>query len=161
MGSGKTSVGKQLAQLKKTTFYDSDLEIERRTGVTVSWIFEVEKEAGFRKREEETIADLTTMNDIVMATGGGSIISEKNRERLKSTGIVIYLKVSFEVQFKRTRRRKSTRPLLNQPNPKEKLTKLNQEREPLYRETADLIYDTDQFIPLALAKKILNDIKKL
>ncbi len=158
MGSGKTSVGKFLAKLKKTTFYDSDEEIERRAGVSVAWIFEKEKEAGFRKREEEAIAILTKLKGTIIATGGGSVLSEKNRNQLKSTGTVVYLRVSLNDQLERTRRRKGKRPLLNQPNPKEKLEALNQAREPIYRELADLIYDTDNKEPIAIAKQILKDV---
>ena len=161
MGAGKTSVGNQLARAKKTTFYDSDQEVEKRSGVTVSWVFEVEGEAGFRQREEAVIAELSKMKGIVIATGGGSVVTANNRKQLKATGVVVYLQVSFDKQFERTSRRKGTRPLLNQPNPKEKLAKLNQEREPLYQEIADLTYSTDKLAPAALAKRILADIKKL
>ncbi len=161
MGAGKTSVGKQLAKLTKLRFYDTDTEIMERTGVQLSWIFEVEKEAGFRKREQDMIAELTALKDIVLSTGGGSILKPENRQCLSANGFVIYLSVSLGKQLQRTSRQKVTRPLLEQPNPEQILIQLNKEREPLYVEIADFTYNTDDYTPIALAKKILKDTKVL
>lgn len=158
MGSGKTSVGMQLASLTDAQFIDSDQEIERRTGVSIAWIFEKEKEAGFRNRETEILAELTHQQNIILSTGGGSILSEKNREHLKSTGFIVYLSVSLNAQFERTSRRKGARPLLNEPNPREKLTILNKNREPIYEALADLCIDTNNCSPLEVAQAILAQI---
>lgn len=158
MGAGKTSVGKQLAELTGAAFIDSDNEIEKRTGVSIAWIFEKEKEAGFRKRETEIIKELTERKNIILSTGGGSIVTEKNCHYLKSTGFVVYLTVSFDVQFERTSRRKGARPLLNAPNSKETLETLNKNREPIYKELADITIDTDHCSPQEVAKIILKKI---
>ncbi len=159
MGSGKTSVGRQLASLTKQPYYDSDQEIEQRSGVTVSWIFEKEGEPGFRQREEDIIAELTALDGIILATGGGCVVRDNNRKRLHDNGIVIYLKVSLPIQYERTSRRKGVRPLMESNNPKAKLAQLNAAREPLYAEIANLIYDTDLLEPKTIAQKIVDDVK--
>lgn len=160
MGAGKTSVGKQLSKITRMALYDTDAEIVRRTGVSISWIFEKEKEAGFRQREAEIIDDLTTLNKIILSTGGGSIVTPGNCQHLAERGIVIYLYVSLEIQIDRTRRT-DTRPLLeNVADPVAKLISLNAEREPLYKAIADLTYNTDHLQPHALAEKILTDIEE-
>lgn len=161
MGSGKTSVGMQLAKKAKMKFFDSDTEIERRSGVTISWIFEVEKEAGFRQREAKMIEELTSLDQIILATGGGCILTPRNRELLSNTGVVVYLKVSLPEQLRRTSHRQGVRPLVNVPDPAARLTQLNREREPLYLSIADLIYNTDLQLPQVIAQHILHDIKNL
>lgn len=161
MGSGKSSVGKYLAKITKKDFYDSDHEIQSRTGVSISWIFEVETEAGFRRREQNVIAELIKLNNIVLSTGGGCVVTPANRKSLSQHGVVIYLKVSLPIQVERTSHRKDTRPLVDVPNPEKKLIELNQQREPLYEEIADLVYDTDNKTPKAIANQIAKDIKKL
>lgn len=161
LGAGKSSVGKCLAELAKLTFYDSDHEIERLTGVDISWIFEVEGEAGFRKREAETIAVLTKLDHIVLSTGGGAVINKTNRKLLRENGVVVYLKVSIERQLQRTSRKKDSRPLLKVYNTKEKLEQLNKTRSPMYEEIAKLTYETDDLSPRALATQILKDIEAL
>lgn len=161
MGAGKSSVGKHLAKLTKKQFFDSDAEIEKRTGVAISWIFEVEQEAGFRKREEKVIDELTQMDNVVLSTGGGCIVTKNNRIHLSKNGIVVYLKVSFDVQLQRTSRHTATRPLLEVSNPADILRKLNAQREPLYKEIADLTYETDNKTPRAIASKIIKDINDL
>lgn len=161
MGSGKSSVGKCLAKISKKDFYDSDHEIQRRTGVSISWIFEVETETGFRKREENVISELVKLDNVVLSTGGGCIVTPMNRRHLSEHGVVIYLKVSLPIQVERTSHRKDTRPLVDVPNPKEKLMELNKIREPLYEEIADLVYDTDNKTPKNIANQIIKDVKKL
>jgi shikimate kinase len=141
MGSGKTAVGRQLALRMRREFLDTDQEIERRTGVDIPYIFEKEGETGFREREREVIRDLTQLNDIVMATGGGAVLSEVNRSRLRSTGIVVYLETTVDEQLRRTRRSQS-RPLLRQDDPRSVLEKLRAERQHLYGEIADYSFDT-------------------
>lgn len=156
MGSGKSTIGKNLAQLMRLPFYDSDQVIESRTGVSVSWIFELEGEEGFRHRESFIISELTQLQGIVLATGGGVVVTPENLKNLSKRGIVIYLNVSIEIQLQRTRY--GGRPLLNCADPKERLLDLNSKRDPLYRSIADLIYNTDDLIPLKLAQSIKDDV---
>lgn len=141
MGSGKTAVGRELARSLKLPFFDSDTEIERKTGVDVAYIFEREGEAGFRSREREMIRELTGKSGIVLATGGGVVLDERNRARLSDQGTVVYLQTTVEEQLRRTRRSK-TRPLLNAPDPRAVLEKLAAERRPLYESIADLTIET-------------------
>jgi shikimate kinase len=141
MGAGKTTIGKLIAKHLDKVFYDSDQEIEKRTGVNIPLIFELEGEAGFRKREAAVIAELTAMHDIVMATGGGVVLREENRKNLQTYGTVIYLRASVHDLWQRTKNDKN-RPLLQGGNVKEKLEKLFSERDPLYREVASLVIDT-------------------
>lgn len=141
MGVGKTTIGMRLADKLKKTFADSDREIEKRTGANIPLIFEVEGEAGFRKREAEMIDDLTRQSNIVLATGGGAIISEQNRQRLKDRGFVIYLQAPLESLLARTSKDKN-RPLLQNANPDKILADLMAKREPFYQEVADLVFET-------------------
>ena len=161
MGAGKTSVGKCLATLTGTLLYDSDSEIEKRTGTDIPRIFEKEGETGFRKHESEMIESLCKLDNVILATGGGAVLTESSRRRLSKYGIVVYLMVSIDIQFKRIIQKRESRPLFTKHNSKEKLKKLNEEREPLYRAIADLVYSTDNLKPRQLATQILNDIKKI
>jgi len=141
MGAGKTTVGRLLAKHYGCVFYDSDHEIETRTGVKIPVIFEIEGEAGFRKREEAAIADLTGLSGIVLATGGGAVLSAANRDRLRENGVVIYLRGMPEHLYERTRHDRN-RPLLQTENPLARLRELFKQRDPLYREVADIVVDT-------------------
>ncbi|KAB2320052.1 shikimate kinase [Betaproteobacteria bacterium SCN1] len=141
MGAGKTTVGRLLAKHYGCVFHDSDHEIEARTGVKIPVIFEIEGEAGFRKREAAAIAELTALNGIVLATGGGAILAQANREALRRNGVVIYLRGTPEHLYERTRHDRN-RPLLQTGNPLEKLRELHRQRDPLYREVADIVVDT-------------------
>jgi shikimate kinase len=141
MGAGKTTVGRLLAKHYDCVFYDSDHEIEARTGVRIPVIFEIEGEAGFRKREETAITELTALQGIVLATGGGAILSPLNRENLRHNGVVIYLRGTPEHLYERTRHDRN-RPLLQTGNPLAKLRELYAQRDPLYREVADIVVDT-------------------
>lgn len=141
MGAGKTTVGKLLAKQLGKTFIDSDHEIELRTGVKIPVIFEIEGEAGFRKREEGVISDLAGRANIVLGTGGGAILSALNRETLRTQGTVVYLRGSPEQLYERTRHDRN-RPLLQTEDPLAKLRELYVQRDPLYREIADLVVDT-------------------
>ena len=142
MGAGKSTIGRQLAKQLGRPFHDSDHEIESRTGVDIPLIFELEGEAGFRKRETTVIDELTRLPNIVLATGGGAILDPANREHLKTRGQVIYLHTSVNHQLKRTRKDRN-RPLLQTDNPRKKLEELMSVRDPLYREIAGIVIDTD------------------
>ncbi len=142
MGAGKSAVGRQLARLLHLEFIDSDEEIETRTGVDIPFIFEKEGEEGFRKREVQVIDELSRRDGVVLATGGGAIMNADSRNRLGARGYVVYLYTSVAQQLERTRRGRS-RPMLNNENPKKVLEELMAIRDPLYREVADLIVDTD------------------
>jgi shikimate kinase len=142
MGSGKSAVGRQLAQRLGLTFVDSDAEIEARTGVDVACIFDREGEAGFRSRERDVIDLLTRQPRSLVATGGGAVLDALTRERLRSRGCVVYLRTSVDQQLARTRR-STHRPLLDTPDPRATLQRLMLQRAGLYEETADLTVDTD------------------
>ena len=154
MGAGKTTVGKRLGETLGLEFIDSDHEIELRTGVDIPYIFEKEGEPGFRRREKAVIADLTLRGGIVLATGGGSVLDPENRQYLSARGFVVYLHASVDQQLARTAR-SDNRPLLkNTGNRREVLQNLFGERDPLYREIADLVLDTDERSAKTLVKEI-------
>jgi len=157
MGAGKTTVGRHLAELLGREFLDSDQEIERKTGATIPWIFEKEGEKGFRNRETMVIDELTARSHLVVATGGGAVTQLPNREFLKQRGIVVYLYTPVEIQLQRTYRDKN-RPLLQVENPEQKLRDLLAIRDPLYREIADYIIETNQGAARDLAQKIFHMI---
>ncbi|QIO04742.1 shikimate kinase AroK [Acinetobacter shaoyimingii] len=157
MGAGKTTVGRHLADLLNREFLDSDHEIERKTGATIPWIFEKEGEQGFRTRESLVINELTNKKNLVLATGGGAVTQTVNREYLKHRGIVIYLYTPVEIQLQRTYRDKN-RPLLQVENPEQKLKDLLAIRDPLYRDVAHYIIETNQGAARDLAQKILQVI---
>lgn len=141
MGAGKTTVGRLLAHFLGKTFYDSDREIQKRTGVGIPLIFEIEGEAGFRKRETEMLAELAQMENIVLATGGGAVLSTENCKLLKERGIVIYLRAAVEDLWRRTRQDQN-RPLLRTPDPRKKLIELYGQRDPLYRDAAHIVVES-------------------
>ena len=154
MGAGKSTIGRQIARQLHLEFYDSDSEIERRTGAEISWVFELEGEEGFRAREEKVIEELTENMGIVLATGGGSVMSKESRNRLSARGVVVYLKTPIEKQLARTQRDKR-RPLIAEAeDPRKVLEELAQERDPLYEEIADITVQTDE----QSAKFVVNDI---
>ena len=142
MGAGKSTIGRQLARELKHEFVDSDREIEERTGVDIPFIFDMEGEAGFRRREARVIDELTRRSGIVLATGGGAVLDPENRRHLASRGTVIYLRTSVDQQLARTARDKK-RPLLQTEDPRARLEELLREREPLYRSVADIVVETD------------------
>jgi shikimate kinase len=152
-GSGKTAVGRQLARDTGLRFVDSDLEIEKRTGVEVGYIFEKEGERRFRERESEMIRELTALEGIVLATGGGAILAPENRERLAANGIVVYLKTGINEQLKRTGRSRK-RPLLNRQDPRQVLESMATARTPLYEEIADIALDTNSQRVRSVAQKL-------
>ncbi len=141
MGAGKTTVGRLLARHYGCEFRDSDHEIEARTGVKIPHIFEIEGEAGFRRREAAVIAELTSLKGLVLATGGGAVLAPENRAALAGNGLVVYLRGTPEHLYERTRHDRN-RPLLQTDNPLEKLRELYRQRDPIYREIADIVVDT-------------------
>lgn len=142
MGAGKSTIGRQLAKALGREFHDSDKEIERRTGVDIPLIFELEGEEGFRTREREVLDELTQCPNIVLATGGGAVLNPENRRHLSERGFVIYLETSVDQQLDRTARDRG-RPLLHTEDPRGRLEDLLRVRDPLYREIADLVLNTD------------------
>ena len=156
MGSGKTAVGKYLARLLDAPFYDSDAEIERRTGVDIPYIFEKEGEAGFRERERETIDALTHSEPMVLATGGGAVLRPENRNCLASRGFVVYLETSVAQQTHRVRHARNRPLLTNVVDPAAKLEQLMRERAPLYAEIADLTVTTDGRRVRSVAEEIIR-----
>ncbi|KMT65948.1 shikimate kinase AroK [Catenovulum maritimum] len=156
MGAGKSTIGRQLAQELHLEFFDSDSEIERRTGADIAWVFDVEGEAGFRVREEKVIFDLTEKQGIVLATGGGSIISKETRNRLSARGFVVYLETTIDKQVARTAKDKR-RPLLQTgEEPRDILENLADSRNPLYEEIADLVVKTDNQSAKVVAREIIE-----
>lgn len=153
MGAGKTTIGKQLAEVLKKDFYDTDREIEERCGADIAWIFDIEGEEGFRKREKKIIEELTEKLGIVLATGGGAVALPENRTRLAARGTVIYLNTTIDQQLDRTERDK-TRPLLQVDDKKSVLEELREARDPQYREVADIIVDTEG----KTVRNIVNEI---
>jgi shikimate kinase len=142
MGAGKTTIGRQLAQQLGLEFIDSDHEVERRAGADIPWIFDIEGEAGFRRRERAVIQDLCQRRGLVLATGGGAVLDADNRLELAQNGLVVFLSASADRIFHRTSKNQ-TRPLLRADDPRARIEQLLSEREPLYREIADVVVDTD------------------
>lgn len=159
MGAGKTTIGKQLAKRLGKTFYDADHEIEKRMGVKIPVIFDLEGEVGFRKREAAVIKDLVALDNIVLATGGGAIISSDNRDALKRSGHIIYLRATVSALWKRMRYDKQ-RPLLQNVDVRAKLEALYNERHPLYMQVADIVVDTGQQPASALINQVEKSILK-
>jgi len=154
MGAGKSTIGRLLAKELKYPFKDSDREIEARTGADIPWIFDVEGEEGFRQREEAMIAELVMETGIVLATGGGVVMREANRRALAANGLVVYLRTSVDQQLQRTSKDRQ-RPLLLNADPERVLRDLMAKRDPLYREIADIIIDTDQRGPKVVVNTIV------
>ena len=159
MGAGKTSIGRQLARQLGLRFVDSDHEIERRTGADIPWIFDLEGEAGFRRRERQVIAELAAEDGIVLATGGGSVLDPENRACLRRNGTVVYLCASIDRLVQRVSR-SHHRPLLADQDPRTRLEALFRERDPLYREVADLIVHTDRQSVPATARSIVRQLSR-
>jgi len=160
MGAGKSTIGRCLARLLKKDFRDSDKEIERRTGASIALIFDIEGEAEFRRRESTVIEDLTGLDEVVVATGGGAILSQENRKRLRSRGTVVYLHADIDTLVRRTRRDR-TRPLLQTGDRRQRLKETMRAREPIYRAEADLVITTDTRSPMAVAREIVERLKSL
>ena len=157
MGVGKSTIGRMLAAALDQPFYDSDREIEALTGADIPWIFDVEGEAGFRVREERMIDSLSRREGIVLATGGGAILSADSRANLHNRGTVVYLKASLAQQFERTSKDRN-RPLLQTADPMARIKELMKIREPFYNETAHIVIDTSRRGPRAVVNEILKKL---
>lgn len=160
MGAGKTTIGRQLAKAQNKTFLDSDHEIEQRTGVNIPLIFELEGESGFRGREKAIIEELTLGRDTILATGGGAVLNEQNRANLSSRGTVVYLRAAIADLLARTKHDKN-RPLLQTADPQKKLEELFSQRDPLYREIADIIIETGQQSVPQLVRQLEKKLQEL
>ncbi|MES1963804.1 shikimate kinase AroK [Psychrobacter sp. AH5] len=158
MGAGKTTIGRLLAKQLGREFVDSDWYIESQTGADIAWIFAKEGEAGFRARENKAIDELTQKPQIVLATGGGAVLRSDNREFLHERGIVVYLNAPVDVQMARTAKDKS-RPLLQQPNPRQILQNLYQIRDPLYRQVAHIILPTGHTYPRHMVNQLMQQLE--
>ena len=159
MGAGKSTIGKYLARHLGLEFVDSDTEIEERTGADIPWIFDVEGEEGFRDREQQVVEELTARDNIVLATGGGVVLRPENRRVLAARGFVIYLYATVDEQVRRTRRDRR-RPLLQKGDPEEVLRRLMSIRDPLYREIADHIIETDGCSPRTVAQRLVRELQE-
>ncbi|CAL4324247.1 shikimate kinase AroK [Buchnera aphidicola] len=158
MGAGKSTIGRYLSKNLKMKFYDSDREIEKRTGADINWVFDIEGEEGFRKRESKIISELTNKRGIVLATGGGTVLSSKNREYLSSRGIVIYLNITIKKQLARTRNDKN-RPLLQMKGSLQStLERLGEERNHLYRKISDIIINADNYSAQTIVQNIIKSL---
>ncbi len=159
MGSGKTTIGQRVARLLGLEFLDCDHELEEQTGASVNLIFDVEGEAGFRARETRMLADLTGRQGVLVATGGGAVLSEENRRMLRRTGLVVYLKTSVAQQLKRLGRDRS-RPLLQTADRRERLTCLAEQRDPLYDDVADIVFPAQNRSLDAVAERLADTIRR-
>lgn len=157
MGVGKSTIGRQLASMLHKTFKDSDHEIEKRTGVDIPTIFDIEGEDGFRKRETAVIEELSAETNLVLATGGGVVLREENRRALRK-GFVVYLSATVDTLVDRTRRDRN-RPLLQNTDKRQKIIELLELRDPLYREEADLVVDTDGRSAKSVAREIIDQLQ--
>lgn len=160
MGVGKTTVGKLVAARLHREFVDLDEAIEARSGANIPWIFDVEGEAGFRKRESELLKELATRTNLVLSTGGGVVLSENNRQVMKDTGIVVFLNASVEQLYRRTMRDKK-RPLLQVPDRRKVIEQLKRTRDPLYREAAHLVFDVGQRNSRQAADELVRRLDQL
>ena len=158
MGAGKTTIGNQLARSLNLDFIDLDQELERRTGASVSLIFDIEGESGFRERERKLIDELTQRDRTVLATGGGAVLAADNRQRLSRRGFVVYLKTPLETLVERTRY-DTSRPLLHSGDPAATLGEILQVREPLYTEVADLVVDSGKLSVKQVLKMISEELQ--
>lgn len=155
MGAGKSTIGRQLAEALGLEFADTDVEIQRRTGVDIPTIFEYEGEDGFRARERQVVDDMTQLDNLVLATGGGVIMDPDNRRNLSARGLVVYLYCTPEQQYERTYRDRN-RPLLQTEDPRGRLEELMAVRDPLYREAADLEVSTERRSATAVTRDIIR-----
>ncbi|RMH20054.1 MAG: shikimate kinase [Gammaproteobacteria bacterium] len=160
MGVGKTTVGRTLARQLRMPFIDADAELEKRLGVKISWIFDIEGEEGFRLREKNILRDLVKIPQIILATGGGVVLDSENRSLLQGSGMVVYLKASPDTLYRRTKYDKN-RPLLQTSNRRKKLKQLFEQRDPLYMQVADLVVRVDKKTARQVAKDIVTEVNRV
>ena len=160
MGAGKSTIGRQLAKSLGWDFADTDTEIEHRTGAAIPWIFDIEGEEGFRRREKAVVGELTQRSNVVLATGGGVVLDAENRACLQARGIVVFLHASIDQLVTRTAKDRN-RPLLQAADPRTRLTELMSQREPLYREVADVVVDTGGRTVRGTVKEIMTRVRPL
>lgn len=160
-GAGKSTIGRALAKALDLEFYDTDRIIEKRLGVDLSWIFDIEGEAGFRRRETEILDELSQLSNVIISTGGGTILSPENRHLLKDRGLVIYLKTTIKQQLQRTQRNKYNRPTLRVDNIEACLKTFHNERAPLYEEVADVTFSTNRRSYKIVVKEILRYLEEI
>ncbi len=158
MGAGKTTIGRHLARSFGKSFVDLDLEIEQRCGAEIAWIFDVEGEDGFRKRESAILGDLVGRSNMVLATGGGVVLSKENRALLQCSGTIIYLAVAPQILYSRIQQ-DTKRPLLQVDDKKTMIEKIVRERDPLYREIADIVFDGHKKTPASAAQELASLIR--
>ena len=158
MGSGKSTVGKIISDELFLDFFDTDDEIEKRTGASIDWIFDLEGESGFRKRESEMLSEMVKKNSVVLSTGGGIVLDSSNRELLSSRGTVFYLSTPISVQVERTAKDKD-RPLLKNGDPEKILSKLHDERKEFYKSVSDHIVETEDKSSQEVASEIIKLVK--
>jgi shikimate kinase len=159
MGSGKTTVGRFLSECLGLDFLDLDQEIERRCGVEVRTIFDIEGEEGFRLREHAMLDELSARDRILLATGGGSVLRPDNRALLRERGLVVWLKTRVEQQIRRLEK-DQRRPLLQAPDREERLKRMAADRDPLYSECAHLIVQSDNVSPMLMAQRAARQIQQ-
>ena len=159
MGAGKTSVGKHLARQLSWEFCDTDQTIEKQSGVNISWIFDIEGEDGYRRRETQAIEHLTQERNIILATGGGSVVEDENRKLLSQHGTVIYLRLSIDEQVSRTEKNRDNRPLLQVDDLQKTIEVLMAERDPLYSEIADITIETNNRSVAAVVDDIVEQLQ--
>lgn len=160
MGVGKTTIGRILASTLKRSFYDTDRVVEERTGADIPWIFDVEGEVGFRKREQAVCEELSSRASLVLATGGGVVVNDVNRDVLSADSFVVYLSASVDQLHNRTRYG-TNRPLLNTDNPKKVIENILERRRPLYEDMADIIIDTERCNPRQVVDAIIKEFSKV
>lgn len=160
MGSGKTTIGRRVARQLGMPFLDCDEEIEKRTGASVNLIFDIEGEAGFRQRESGLLRELVQGEPALIATGGGAVLSPVNRDLLRDSGLVVWLQTSVDQQILRLQNDKK-RPLLQAPDRRAKLEALAQERDPLYAEVADLVFQSRNRSAAAMANQLVGELRVL
>lgn len=160
MGAGKSTIGKQLASILKMEFFDTDREIEKRSGADIAWIYDIEGEEGFREREKKIVEELTQKNGIVLATGGGTVDSPENLTMLAGRGVVVYLMTTIEQQLARTAQDKRRPALQNNEDPRSTLEELMRKREASYREIADVCVATDGHSTRSLTQEILDQLQE-
>jgi shikimate kinase len=161
LGAGKTAVGRYLSKKLNRPFFDTDQELAKRAGADLNWIYDIEGEAGYRRREQAVIETLSKENSLVISTGGGAVLTPENGKVMQATGTIVYLSVSYEVQLQRTQLRRGTRPLLEDSHSfQDNLKQLNAERTPLYEQLADFTLSTDHETAFKLATKIRQYLTK-